>query len=625
MNYQRRLQAIGESIVTNNNRKVRGGVSPRSLLTDSPMKRIVAHLSKELGITVAEIEDIVNESVQKFEETRQKSPVLYDSIAMNIVENTLFKLANGDDPLDKGEGEEQAVPRKALQIPKGCAEFDPVTFYALVRRVKAENPSMFPLRNFFNKKPLAAPRIILVPTNDKADQKFNQIDTAAASPNGEFIFNTKLMQQLMNFSFIKGEKPKSKKYESNGGTFPDEWDTVEFVIMHEFYHYTHGDFHYQKVMGGNPTVHNWAGDFRSNYDLIKAGYSSLPLGLHSDKINYDQMHTYREMYETVLKEFEKLSKDQKEQLEKQFGEMGDDHSEHASDQDPSHGMDPDEGDLEKHSKEVSKKAGAGKDGAVASEKEGEGKPQPKADKGGPGSRSSLEPQAVDWTSIRPRYDWKTLLARLVRAADTTEVTYQKVHRRNITGVHVATQTGAGVIRPGEKEVPANLVKLCIVIDSSGSMHEAIKPVFANLHKLLNENQSAIAKQFALVEFSGDHRIYACTVSGKSGTAVKINGVEGMKSAGSGERIDLAVLLARHEGGSTNFDGPLVDKLKEFVAQKYNVLIMTDSDIVGGSNKANFLDLYSTHHQQVYLLLDSRETYTNVITTLKQASANVSHL
>jgi hypothetical protein len=607
---QRLFAGSLEEVVTNNNVKAAvGTVSKRSKLSDPHIQKAIAYASKVTGNSVQDIEQHLQDKAKEFEDVRAKSPILYDSIAANIFEQELYKYFR----------------EKKLVNPKGVAEFDPVVFSALVRRIKAENPSIFPLRNFYNKKPLAAPRMILVPTTNKVDDKWNKVDTAAATPNGEFIFNVDCCQRDMNFAYIQGIKPKSKKYKSNGGEFPDEYAPVEFTILHEFYHYTHGDFHYMKVHGGNPTIHNWAGDFRSNYDLIKAGYEPYAEGLFNDHINYDRQSTYKEMYDIIEKEFKKLNKDQQDKVSKAMGGMGDDHSEHASDQEPSHGQEPSPEDAEEHSKNVSKKAQQAKDGAEPGKAGDEGKPQPKADKGGPGSKTSMDPHEVDWKSIRPRFDWKSLLAKLIRSSDTTEVTYQKVHRRNITSVHVATATGAGVVRPGEKEVPANLVKLCIVIDSSGSMHENIKKVFANIHKLFADNQSAIAKQFAVVEFSGNHHVYACTLNGKTGSAVQIQNVAGMKSAGNGERIDLSVLLSRHEGGGTNFDEELVSTLKGFIAQKYNVLILTDTDILAGSNKQNFLDLYSAAHQQVYVLFDSAASFQSAVQAMKSASANLSHL
>jgi hypothetical protein len=607
----RRLFAgpLDEVVVNNNKKMAVGTVSHKSQLSDKHIQASIDYISKSTGTPKADIEKELTDASKKFEDIRAKSPILYDTIASNVWQQELYKMYR----------------EKKIPSPKGCAQFDPVTFSALVRRIKAENPSIFPLRNFYNKKPLAAPRMILVPTKTKEDEKWNKVETAAATPNGEFIFNTECCQRDMNLAYTEKVKPKGAKYASNGGPFPDEWAPVEFTILHEFYHYTHGDFHYMKVHGGNPTIHNWAGDFRSNYDLIKAGFHPYAEGLFNDHINYDRQQTYKEMYDIIEKEFKKLNKDQQDKVQQAMGGMGDDHSEHQSDMEPSHGDTPSADDAEEHSKNVSKKSGQNKDGAEPGKAGDEGNPQPKADKGGPGARSQMEPTAVDWASIRPRFDWKSLLAKLIRSADTTEVTYQKVHRRNITSVHVATATGAGVVRPGEKEVPANLVKLCIVIDSSGSMHEAIKTVFANINKLFSENANGIAKQFALVEFAGMHRIYACTLSGKTGTAVQISGVEGMQHAGAGERLELSALLGRHEGGGTNFGPEIVADLKSFLAKKYNVLILTDTDIMSGSNKENFLDLYSANHQQVYVLLDSKASFTSVVQAMKSASANISHL
>jgi Putative metallopeptidase domain len=585
-----------------------GTVSPRSQLSDPGVQAALKYLETVEGHKADVLKANIEKTIAETLELQKKSPLLYDTIAQDAVANAVHK----------------AFDLKA--VPKGCDTFNPVTFSALVRRVKAENPSIFPLRNFVDKKPLAAPRIILVPTTDKADEKWNSVETAAATPTGEFIFNTSCLQKDMNWAFVTGIKPKSKKYASNGGDFPDEWCIVEFTILHEFFHYTHADFHYQKILKGDPTIINWVGDFRSNYDLIKAGHEPYKSGLYNDHINYDRQKTYKEMYDLIKAEFDKLNKPMQDMVKKLMDGLGDDHSKFDGPKQsvPASQGEPSLDDLEEAGKKASAKAGDKKDGADGKE-DGTGKPAPKADKGGPGDRSTSNPQAVDWKGIKPRFNWKSLLDRLIRAADTTEVTYQKVHRRNITGMHIAAQVGAGVIRPGEKEVPANLVKLCLVIDSSGSMHQAILKTFAELNKLFSDNAGAVAKQFAVVEFSSDFHIYNCVMSGGGkGSATEIKGVEGMKSAGGGARIDLSSLMSRHAGGGTNFDEDLVKVLKQFIAQKYNVVVMTDSDITQGTNLANFMHLYGHNHNQVFAIFDSRETFVSVATTMKQAGANISH-
>lgn len=321
-----------------------------------------------------------------------------------------------------------------------------------------------------------------------------------------------------------------------------------------------------------------------------------------------------------------------EELDRQ---SGDDHSGHGEagdeegegeDGEPkdSQGNPIDQEDLEQHSKRTSSKAGKQQDQPGEGGDQGDGQPK-KPGAGGRGASGATAPRAVDWKGMKPRYDWKTLLTRLVRSSNTMEVTYQKVHRRNITSVHVAADVGAGVIRPGEKEVESNLVKLCIVVDSSGSMHDAIKTVLSNVQKLLTENSASVAKSFAFVEFSSNYHMYLCTYSGRNGTAVPIKSVKdiGAKSPLKPETIES--LLTRHQGGATNFTSALTAELSAFAAQKYNILIMTDTDIMGSGNKEEFLDLYAKHHSQVYLILDSRDSWLKVVQAMKSASANISHM
>lgn len=589
-----------------------GTVSHKSSLSDPHIQKVIQHLSKETGMSVKDIEDEVKEAQAKIADLKTKSPILYTSIADNIVEQTLYKMFR----------------EKKLPDPKGVAKFDPVTFSALVRRVKSENPSFFPLRNFVDKKPLASPRIILVPTSDPKDKQFNDIETAAATPRGEFIFNTECCQRDMNFAYIQGIKPKSKKYKSNGGPFPDEWAPVEFTILHEFYHYTHGDFHYMKVIGGNPMIHNWAGDFRSNYDLMKAGHHPYAEGLFNDYINYDRQQTYAEMYKIIEDEFKKLNKQQQQQVMQAMADAGggSDHSQHGTEKQPAMAGqgEPTMADLENHSKKTSKAAGQHKDGAEP----GKAGPGGNSSSHGPGGRGkgSSSPTSVDWKQIKPRYSWKQLLDKLLRSSDTTELTYQKVHKRNITSVHLATQVGAGVVRPGEKLVPANLVKLCFVVDSSGSMHEAIKKVLAEVNSLLKNNQSQIAKTFVFVEFSTGYTMYSCTIGGGGGgTATPISGPNDMKKPkGSQGTLSVQELLSRHDGGATNFTDALAGELKTFIAQKYNVVIMTDSDILGSGNWETFSQLYRQHRQQVHLIVDSSNTFQHVAQKMGGVGAGFSH-
>lgn len=586
----------------NNNIKAKGGVSHTSTLDDAHIKKAIKHYVDVTGTPEKEVVDKLQKEMDSFEDVRAKSPILYDSIAGNIIEQTLYKMFREDE----------------IDV-KDAPKFNPVTFSLLVRKIKAENKSFFPLRNFFNKKPLISPRLVLVPSSDPADEKFNSIDTAAATPNGEFIFNTECMQRDMNFAHIQGVKPKSKKYHCNGGPIPDCWAPVEFTIMHEFYHYTHGDFHYGKVMGGDPTIHNWVGDFRSNYDLMKAGHHPYAEGLFNDNVNYDKQMSYAEMYKIVEAEFKKLNPGQQNKVKNFMNANGDDHSHHDSQDGPKDGSEtPSEGDLEGHGKKVSKNAGAGEDGAEPD------KPGPSSDKqASSGGRSdggkNGNRTAVDYSNIRPKFNWKSLIDKLLHSSDNIETTYQKMHKRNITSMDLAMTTGAAAVRPGEKIVPANLVKLCLVVDSSGSMAEHIAKVFANIKVSLKT--SGVAKSFIYCEFSDSFTFYKCTVTGNGASAQKMHKCTDDK--GYGEVLQLNNLLA-HESGGTNFTKTLTTQLKELIKMKYNVVVFSDSDLVRGENFKEMVDLYSSAHHQVGMVLDSKETFTQMISQMKNCPSTFSH-
>jgi hypothetical protein len=72
-------------------------------------------------------------------------------------------------------------------------------------------------------------------------------------------------------------------------------------------HFAYGDFNYSKQLPQfNHKVHNWASDFRSNYDLVKNNFAQLPIGLFSDHINSDRQGSYTDMAQLVHDELKKL-------------------------------------------------------------------------------------------------------------------------------------------------------------------------------------------------------------------------------------------------------------------------------------------------------------------------------
>lgn len=259
-----------------------------SSANDPHIQDLINDAAKKMGIAPAEIMAAMKNDIDKIEEFKKYSFVLYDTIARNAVETAAFKLIEHS--------------KKASKI-----KFDIPIFMKLIKMVELEHEQFFPLRAPGEANYIFHIQPILVPDEKPEKAKFNDIETAAATPDGDFIFNREFMQKLIDWANIEGLQPKGKKYKCNGGPIPDQYAYIEFVIMHELLHYSYGDFSTgTRLSQYSRMVHNWAMDFRSNYMLVKNGYDQLPIGLFSDHINYDRQGRYDSMVKLVHDELKKL-------------------------------------------------------------------------------------------------------------------------------------------------------------------------------------------------------------------------------------------------------------------------------------------------------------------------------
>jgi hypothetical protein len=244
-------------------------------------------------VPVEQVFKEIEDQVTKVKGIAQKAPTIYHTIVDNIYESELFSMF------------------EKLDIPvPNVPAFSKVTFRKLTEFVRGEHNRFFPLRNFIEKRPHANPAYYYTDDPHDPDSKTSRwasIKTAAATPNGEFIFNIPFCQKLMDWANLKGIKPKGRKYTAHGGPIPNEYCYIEFLIMHEYLHYSEADFYYQQIIpDAHPKIINYVGDFRSNYLLVKSGYEQLPIGLFCDKINYDRQNAYIDMYNAVKNEMEQM-------------------------------------------------------------------------------------------------------------------------------------------------------------------------------------------------------------------------------------------------------------------------------------------------------------------------------
>lgn len=620
----------------------------KTTLNDPHVKRIMDHVASGDQNKIKALEKEIEERMKSLECVAQVSPVLYEAACDNIIESVLFDKfwarKTKPDLMKELETLLGGNPHHVDKAPEvtTAPKFDTITFSRLVSKIKAESKSFFPLRNMIDFHTINNPSFKVVGTgiNERDEKRFASIDTACATDDGTFVFNKHFCQGLLDFAHLKGIKANpgkfGKKYMSQGGEIPDEWEYIEFLIRHELMHYTYSDFHYRKIIKeSTPTLINWVGDFRSNHRLVQQGFNQLPMGLFSSYVNFHKQGSYREMFDLVKGEFDKIKGKCKQNLEDSM--QGDDHSEGGSGTDGEPG-EPKDGkgepgdhpadkmsdkDIDDWNKRVDAKA---KEDAnptdEATNPDYENKPKPSNPGTARGGR-----HGIDYSQVSPRYKWDALLKKMVgETAYIMEPTYQKISRRGIGTMQQVITRGRGAIKPGEVKNPSKKkIKLAVIIDSSGSMSYVIHKVMANLDDLLVKRKgvTGVHDEFYLFVFSGDYDIYKCT-PGAAGTAENVTDVNSEKPGPHG-KLKLTDVLSAHKAGGTVFSSSLASQAQILASRGYNVLVVSDGDMLAASNLANFKELYNKHSKRVWLLLDSQQTFTSFVSAMKEISNNASHL
>lgn len=556
-----------------------------STVNDPHIRKILQEISTATGKPVSElIQEIATEQT-KFQDIAKKAPILYTTIEKNIVEDSTFKMF-------------QKAP-----VEVNGPKLNTTTFYKLMRSIRADHDEFLPLRSFVDRRTLTTPKIIFTQAGDTGP--YRSVKTAAATPRGDFIFYVPFCQKLLDWAHLKGFKPKGQKYVANGGDIPNEYAYIEFLIMHEFMHYSNDDFFYQKIIPkARPKIINWVGDFRSNYLLVKSGYEQLPMGLFNDDINYDRQAHYVDMYNIVRDEFEKLGKDQQEELSRKLDGMSDDHEpgqEQGEEEEIPDNVTPE--DIDDNGKSIDRKM---RDADDASNEDRDKKPadEPKGDAGMPGTGKHGQTQGIDYSKIMPTFNWQTLVRRFVASARPRhEETYASPHRRNVSGMDIARQVGASAIKPAEKPMDFADISLGFVIDSSGSMSGIISTVMSNVVNLM-KTPIFRKTQVLFFRFSGSYEVYKMVFS--TNQAGKIATWKD-KPKYDHKAIDL---INQHFGAGTDFSASLAAEIGQALGAGYNMVFFLDADINYGSNLTNFAGLVKAHPKNVFVIFDKRETYIN---------------
>lgn len=590
------------------NRKFKTGTVkfPKSDIKDAFIQEMIHKIATASGSTPTAVEESLATEIAEMKEISDKSPLLMSTMAQNAAEQVLFGIF------------------QKTKMDTESPTFAKSVFFHLVACIKADHKEFFPLRSFIDRRRWENQKYEFA-YHDPLDEKHeNDINTAAASPNGTFVFNIAFMQKLMDYSHLKGIKPKGKKYESNGGDIPDEYGYIEFLILHELLHFSHDDFYYQHIIpDANNTLINWVGDFRSNYILAKSGYEMLPIGLFNDNINYDRQESYVKMYNLIKEEHDKLQQEDKEGTERQMDKLSDDHKpgqEEGKERGLPKDAKPTPGDIDENAKRIEKQMEGAGDESDEERKSQETKSAPNQEGDKKSSTgNAMGSNQVDYTKIHPSFDWKSLLSKFINSATPkTEETYARPSRKSMTGMGIAAQLGAAAIRPSEQPTEILRAKLAFVIDSSGSMSGMIQKVYANAYALLKTPKFR-NMETTVVRFSGEHKIYKVIVG--TNKAAEIHTVTEKP-----KRYDLTAssVFTEHFGGGTQFSGPTAESIRDMLKQGYNTIFFLDAGILDHNNFQSFVELLKKHSKHMFVVFDTRETYISCRQATGISTSNFTH-
>lgn len=595
------IQDITEALET---RKFQPGQVKFSTSTwnDPHIQTVLNAVAKAEGVQPSIIVADIEKQLQQIAVAAQKAPLLYKTMKTNLVENELFnRLSNATAAIDTG-----------------APQFRERTFFKLVRTIAAEHDEFWPLRSYIDGRRLQPKfEFVTLPMSDKSG-----VTTAAATPNGTFIFNTIFMQKLLDYAALKSITPKGKKYQSNGGDIPDGYAYVEFLILHEFMHYTNDDFHYQKVIpDSDPKIINWVGDFRSNYLLVKSGYEQLPIGLYNDDINYDRQGQYIDMYNLVKQEFDALQDPNLQQMIKDaLDRLGDDHEPGQSEgaAGDAGGMKPEDIDKAGKSSESKIKEGEDLTADEAAEKAAAG--EGKGDKGkAPGNGGGNGAQDLDYSNIRPTFNWQALVKRFfAKAIPKSEETYSKPARRSVSSMDIARQVGAAAIKPAEKPLDFVDAKIGFVIDSSGSMSGVIGKVMTNAVQLLKSPKFKYS-QSMVIKFSSKYEIFKVNFA--------MNKAAQVPDVKSSVRIypeTADSVFGVHYGAGTDFSAALAEQITIAAKAGWNMIFFLDDDILATSNFTNFAAVLKASPANVFVIFDRRETYLGFRKKAGMSTPNITY-
>jgi len=620
---------------------------------DTPfVKNTIQTISDQTGKTTNEIKRLIQKSIDETSAKMTGSEKTTVVAKQNLVEGVLFDIIKNSD----------------IEV-LGSA-FDPAMFTKLFNYILVRNKSFLKIKDPITKRRLKL-SIIYTPQPSfiKQPDYVTRIKTAAASPEGDLIFNTDFVEQLSKYALLKGVVPKGSIYESNGGSIPDHYAYLEFLIMHEIYHIVHADHFYGvKKKGMSHLAQNYLGDYITNYNLVKAGYEQIPIGLFSKDFNYDVYNTMDAMQDAMIEEMKLMSPDDKERNKEQMddhmdkdhndtneeqepgddqggGEPGDDQGggepgkgggEPGDDQGSGGGSDEDSvsDEIEQAMKEADKEMAQSSDETedidqavedMQNEKEQDSKElrdkqaQELEDK-----RAKQETALKELDGkVKTPINWKVLIKKMFpKETDFKEESLARIHKRTRASMAVAKKGDPISIKAGEINSSRPSQSLMFILDNSGSMNSVIDGISNELLKLINKSLNLGVESMFVMMFDSTYKIYRVNldIKGKKHTFQKLTNADDLMDAKADKiavnptKKPIKELFQETWGAGTELPPKLNKMIDNLMKQSFNQVLFTDHDILGGNNVTVLKKLMQKGNKRPYsfnVILNSESTYNSV--------------
>lgn len=234
----------------------------------------------------------------------------------------------------------------------------------------------------------------------------------------------------------------------------------------------------------------------------------------------------------------------------------------------------------------------------------------------PGSEPSKRAVTTVGNKInQPKITWQQILDRLIRSTDkqSDEEVRTKINPRK-AGIAASEmeQTGKAIVPPVNPMEPY-YPKVFFVVDSSASMSHVIQAI-QNKVKAIVSSPLLQRCVFAFMRFSSSYEIFYGKFSSNEAAIVPSLKTKPVLKPNP----SLSSLLNVHLTGGTVFSAKEQAIAMEALAQGYNIILATDSDL---AHNPNLLAVYNKDRRRVFIIFDCESAYMQFMAYAKLTSAD----